>query len=237
MAVNVVNVRIRWDTPWLGGGGRDRFPARTTQAWQDERRRLFERYTLPSLCAQTYRGHVRVFLLVDPALEGFHRWVPSISFDGRARPTRLEPIQIFLVSDEAELRDHLLLDRPELWTRIDSDDVLAPDALARMDAVAREHPDRWVQLRNGFALDESTGRVHHWDHPSPAFYGRLSRAMPEWPNHMTVAKQAVRVPGGGLFGVVVHGDNISNHLDRPYAGPVTDPALATQARRLFWADP
>src|ERR1051326_5560838 len=130
-----VILRVRWDLPWIDPATNiDRFPERKTVEWQRERWRLFEKYTLPSLEAQTHRDW-QAHLLADGALEDVHRDVlPSSLLDRVSIVCNPRDRAIFLAAE--------LNDRAAFYMRIDSDDMLAPDALRMMVAEATRRATR-----------------------------------------------------------------------------------------------
>lgn len=204
-----VIVRIRWDLPWLDAEKRDRFPQRCTSEWQQERWRLFERYTLPSLMRQTHEDW-EAWLLCDPSLASLHFLQRPASGVIKVYNTR-----------EAARR----IDEAVFLMRIDSDDMLAPDALAEMVHLARyRNPsDRpFVQLDHGVAWHEPTETLYRWVNPSPPFYGLIvtgedvfeKRDLPGLGHHGEArARARVFESDDPSFCVVLHGANISNSKD------------------------
>jgi hypothetical protein len=113
-----------------------------------------------------------------------------------------------------------LIDQPALSFRLDSDDVLLPGAIARVQALAEGKPrgalfDMWA----GYRLDTITGRlslVAHPTHYQGPFYGRLSLTGADaldfgvlHPDARSLATEVHPVPGRSFL-QVCHGGNVLN---------------------------
>jgi hypothetical protein len=205
-------LRIRWDvlftrTAWHVDRG---------SAFQRYRWRLFTKYTLPSLRRQG--AHWRAWLWADPELAALHAELSPP--DARVR---------FVYDLDGEARS-LGANEPRplfVFGRMDSDDMLAPDALEVVGrSVQRTDAARpYLQLFSGCAYDESRNRILPWTYPSPAFVFRpiagadLAEGMPSFGGkHSGIHKQSVRVTTPEpSFCVVLHGRNLANSPEARYA--------------------
>lgn len=217
-----VIVRIRWDRMWPAEDGSDRFPERCTAAWQQRRWELFTRFTLPSLQRQTHDDW-EAWLLADLANANWHAPMPHP--------------RVFYVYDEKNwARD---FGREAFVMRLDSDDMLAPGALAALLTAARSSTAEFAQLDTGVAWDLNARRLWYWKNPSPPFYGRaadLSEGLPDFGHHGKIRSRCeVVTTEQPMFCVLLHGGNISNN-DRVWtAGILTERDRET--RELFGLEP
>lgn len=230
-------VVIRWDLPWSG-----RRPAhaegnwlRRQASWQAKRRELFERFTLPSLQAQTSTDWCAL-LLADRALEQYHkpvsdprvRWIygpPDLTADLDRRPSKMLQLQD---------GDEICRWERTLWVRMDSDDMLAPRALELMrSALESVGPGGWVQLMTGVAYHAPTETWLGWHNPSPPFYGQVADDLPLFGDHSRVAPAAASL-GSHLphWAVVLHDCNLLNALESPWCRPLPAPMAAAAARQF-----
>ena len=220
----MIILRIHWD---LLLGGRSKDERRKTAEWQAYRLDLFKRFTLPSLQAQTAVDW-RAWLRCDPELVHLHGPLREMAA-GDAR------IQIvYNANSEAVLT---ATERPGrvVFGRIDSDDMLRPDALARWEM---EGPGL-VQFGDGYGLDPRTGSLWEWNHPSSPFIAEvgdwkmLGHGMPGLGgNHGQVHKIARRIDDARWYMVLCHGDNVCNRAGgawcgRPLDGDERDEVLKT----------
>jgi len=222
-----VVLRIRWDMPWLDDQGRDRFPKRCTPAWQQLRLALFMRYTLPALQRQTHADW-EAWLLADQANLHMH-------------PTMVEPRVRFVYNFKdacAKLGD---AGNDVFFMRIDSDDILAPDALAAFIHHAKYLDSgnyRYLQFGDGYAWHTASERIYTWNNPSPPFYGYVAPAavletnVPSFGHHAE-ARTMSYVIHGPMYCVVMHGDNISNQPSRAWCkGPLDGPECGLLIERF-----
>ena len=208
-----VVIRSRWDLIWSGPNGEDRFPHRNTIEWQRERWRLFTRYTLPSLQRQTHADW-ECWLLADSANKWMHDRVRG-SGDRRA----------VLVYQPNWWAKEIAGDVDSIFlTRLDSDDLLAPEALSIMvDASKDMGGNKYVQLDTGVAWHAATETLRRWRNPSPPFYGRvvtadeLRKGLPGLGHHGQVRPECkVIATDEPTYCVLLHGGNISNSPDRAW---------------------
>lgn len=209
---HVIMTRFNLATPGRESALRNR------PGWLAERFDLFERYCLPSVAAQTERR--------------FH-WIVYFDADTpepfRARIEACRAVQPFtpyftpLFPAEGWPRSvRETLDAPAPWlltTRLDNDDALAADFVARLRAAALEAPLRRGALNftNGYIM--AGGRLYAHSHPSNAFASWLEpwdEAMRTAPSiaHMEFAEHGpVRQIGGAAAWMqIVHGGNVSNKV-------------------------
>jgi hypothetical protein len=212
-------LRIRHDLMWPGPQGEDRFPRRCTLDWQIERARLFRTYTLASLRRQNTSGW-EVWLLSDSTNESLHKMVGIGTGDPRVR------IEYHPNERAREIQEDVFL------MRIDSDDILAPDAIETLLGYAQTCSSRpYIQLDTGVAWDERTSTMYNWTNPSPPFYGRIVKkeelvgGLPGLGHHVKVRENGeclVIKTDNPMFCVVMHGGNISNNTDRKWChSPIT----------------
>lgn len=210
MAVRHI-LRIKWDRLF------------TRQAWQVDRGadfqqrrwRLFTAFTLPSLQRQSVPW--QAWLWADPELRALHAELPIT--DSRVR-------FVYDLDQEAATIAAAHDDQNVIVGRIDSDDMLGPDALEsleRSEGVNAAKP--YLQLFTGCAYDESRNLVLPWRNPSPAFVFRpvsaadLAAGFPSLGGkHSHVHRESVHVhTPAPAFCVVLHGTNLSNSPQESFA--------------------
>lgn len=208
----MIVLRINWNVS-LGRRAKD--DRRTRLWWQRRRWDLFRRYTLPSLQAQSC-GDWQAWLRCDPELSRLTEPMARVL-------ERTEP-RCRVVYDTPAAAAELAAARPDplIFGRLDSDDLLHPQALARWSA---ESPGL-VQFGFGYALDHATGRLFEWNHPSAPFIARvgdwrmLHKGLPHLGgNHGRAHRIARRIDDGRWYMVVLHGGNLCNVLRAPWLGP------------------
>lgn len=181
-----------------------------TDEWTLTRARLWVRYTLPSILAQTHADW-RYVVLLDPELRRLtDRILPEVP-DERV---------IYCYEDEpvlAELRknDEIVL------ALIDADDMYSRTAGEVMMAC----PANWMYFANGFALEEQTGNAWRYNTigTGPFFARRISPAVMEsfdrdkrHPTHKAVAAYDPVKLQGDHFCVLLHDINTSSKLSMRY---------------------
>ena len=211
-------LRINWDLFLDGPCAQN--DKRLSAEWQAMRLKLFARYTLPSLMRQTH-GNWRAWIRCDHELLALHGALHDLAnCDARLR---------IVYDSDASARDLATHPGPQydriLFGRIDSDDMLRPDALARWIREAQATGSEYVQFGDGYALDPASGRLWEWNHFSPAVLARVctreqfAQGMPEQGgNHGKVHEFARRVDDGRYYCVTVHGDNLCNKPDSRWVG-------------------
>jgi hypothetical protein len=205
-------LRIRWDVPFT----RNAWHVDRGRAFQQYRWSLFTRFTLPSLHRQ--RVPWRAWLWADRELAALHAELPLD--DSRVR-------FVYDLDEEARSVSEAEPGRAFMIGRIDSDDMLAPEALAVVGHAARQvdAARRCLQMFGGCAYDEPRNRVLPWRHPSPAFVFRpmmgtdLAAGFPSFGGkHSHLHQESVHLATlTPPFCVVLHGKNLDNSPDRKYA--------------------
>ncbi|RNI21210.1 hypothetical protein EFY87_12965 [Flexivirga caeni] len=206
---------------------------RASNGWLEERIKLFERYTVPSVRTQVDPADAWLVYL-DPESP---RWLLDI-MSRYAQEGLLTPIlreQVF--ADPEVLRDAQqaigATFESMLTANLDNDDALAPDFISRLRDAAKTPGRRAIYVANGLIV--SNGRVHLRHDPVNAFCavrepieGSVT-CWADWHNrlgeHMPVQLLAGR-PG---WVQVVHGRNVSNRV----RGQLVDPASYREELRAL----
>jgi hypothetical protein len=220
---------------------------RSSENWLTNRVKLFERYCLPSVMAQTDQDFTWIIYFDPQSPEWLMRKI-----EGWRSYSRLRPIFREEVSFEEKHQDIAanVLPRPRLIsTNLDNDDGLAHDFVARIKAVQPVGPRCAIFLANGIILSEdrtflirdrqnafcSVSEGWHqpvtcWAHPHNA----LSQHMP-----------FVSVDDQPAWLQVVHGGNVSNRVKGRRISPgrhrpnfvaletATDPTLKEQLQEVL----
>lgn len=182
----------------------------TTPEWTNERIRLWRRYTLPGIQAQTVQDWLYVVLL-DPDLR---------YLTGPLLPNFVDPRIIYCYEDGPvleQLRQHGEI----VLALIDGDDMYSRTA----GEVMLNCPSEWMYFRRGFALEAPTGRAWRYDTigTGPFFARRIDpRNMTCFdrekrnPTHKAVIEQKPTELPAGHFCVVLHEFNTSSRPDMRY---------------------
>lgn len=205
---------------------------RNQPGWLRRRFELFEAHCLPSLAAQTARDFHWVIYFDDQTPAEF-----------RARIDALRAIQPFTPYYTANfpaegwprsIRE-VFPERPGwlLTTRVDNDDGLSVDYVARAQAALRDGPPvrGALNFRDGLIL--RAGRVYAHTHPCNAFFSwfepddaAMRTALSIQHMHLAEAGPIRQIVGAPAWLQVVHEVNVSNKV----RGWRVDPAVA---RGLF----
>jgi hypothetical protein len=192
---------------------------RNRPGWLAGRFDLFERYCLPTLAAQTVQDFEWVIYFDEGTPAEFRERIE------RCRAVRpFTPYYTPLFPADGwprSLRETLPAPRPWLLTtRLDNDDGLAVDFVARLHAAVRTAgaPERGsFNFTNGFIMEGP--RLYALAHPSNAFGSWLEPwddAMRTAPSihHMHMAEHGpvTQIDGPGAWLQVVHGGNVSNRV-------------------------
>lgn len=210
---HVVMTRFNLATP-----GRES-DIRNRPGWLAERFDLFERYCLPTLAAQTNQNFQWIIY--------FDEGTPAEFRDRIERCRSIRPFIPYFTplfpSDgwPRSLRESIM--SPEPWlltTRLDNDDGLAVDFVARLHAAVREQARAGrtsFNFANGFIMQGP--KLYAMAHSSNAFaswfepWGDDMRTASSI-HHMQLADHGpvVQIGGPGAWLQVVHGGNVSNRV-------------------------
>ena len=204
---------------------------RAREGWLRERADLFERFTVPSVRAQT-AANVSWVVYLDPQSPA---WLIS-RMNELAREGLLSPVYREEVSREELLGDlRSAVGTTASWlltTNLDNDDGLSRDFSERVQASVVGQSRRVIYVDRGLILAGSRlylRKDHHnafcsvadtWDDPMTcwsAWHTELDRHLP-----------AAHVSGGPAWLQVIHGNNVSNRV----RGRLTSP---TRHREAFGA--
>ena len=203
---------------------------RAEEGWLTDRWGLFERYTVPSIRAQT-DPDVHWLVYLDPESPTWLKdGIAQLDEEGLLRPIYRERV------DHAELIDDIeetlgAAHRPMLATaNLDNDDGLAPDFVARLRAASDDGERRAVYFEIG--LIRSPTRLYLRHDPVNAF-GAVAEPWPEpvtcwleWHNLLGNHMPVRVLTGEPAWLQVVHGRNVSNRA----LGELIDP---TRYRAAF----
>ena len=198
---------------------------RNQPGWLAGRFELFERYCLPTLAAQTSRDFRWIVYFDEGTPEPFRARIEACRRVAGFHPyfTPLFPGERWGLSAREVLAAE---ERAAPWlltTRLDNDDGLAVDFVARVQAAAAgilqgaAGPRRTaLNLTNGVVFDGR--RAYALAHPSNAFSSLLEpweTARTVWEvSHMDLAEAGpvLQVGGPAAWLQVVHGGNVSNKI-------------------------
>lgn len=198
---------------------------RNQPGWLDSRFALFEHYCLPTLAAQTCRDVRWIVYFDEDTPAPFRARIEACRKVADFHPyfTPLFPGERWGQSAREVLAAEGRTAPWLLSTRLDNDDGLAVDFVARVQAAARAAladpagPRRTaLNLTNGVVFDGR--RAYALAHPSNAFSSLLEpweAARTVWEvSHMDLAAAApvVQVGGPPAWLQVVHGGNVSNKI-------------------------
>jgi hypothetical protein len=217
---HVIMTRFNMPTP-----GRES-QIRSRPGWLAGRFELFERYCLPSIAAQTTRGFHWVVYFDEATPPEFRARIEACRAVFPFEPCFTQ----FFPAEGWPRSLGEILGQPTPWlltTRFDSDDALAVDHVARLQAAveaAAPTARTSFNLTHGVVIED--GRVYAHAHPSNAFASWLE----PWDgsartcmsiNHMRMAEQGpiLQVGGPAAWLQVVHGGNVSNKVRGRRVGP------------------
>ena len=201
--------------------------------WLRYRLAFFYDATYPSVLSQTNRDFEWLVLLDDRCSEEFREDIESIAEDAFTPVWSHAPFRrTSFAAPVAALGDAPFL----ITTRIDSDDAMAVDFMATVQAQFARQERLFVSLTRGVQIDRS-GAVYLSDQLSNPFLSLIERRAPgRLPDTVYVAKHArarahgpireVRAPV--MWAQVVHDLNVSNIVN----GPRTDPRVVTERFRF-----
>ena len=197
--------------------------------WLSTRFRLFEEFCLPSVAAQTSKDFTWIIYFDQDTPEEFKQRVKGLQ---RVMAFEAYYTGLFGANGWPQSIAQVLGAMPAqvLTSRLDNDDALANDYLARTAKAAQglaPSPRIGVVLTNGFV--RSSRRAYRIRHPSNAFISWLERGDLQDPvltamgiAHIEAARSGplLQVPGEGGWLQVVHGGNVSNKVRGSRVSPV-----------------
>ncbi len=196
---------------------------RNRPGWLARRFEIFERHCLPAVAAQAGVDTARDFTWII----FFDKDTPQAFKDRVERCRAVQPFHpyytgLFPAEGWPNAVREVLGDHVAPWlltTRLDNDDGLARDYVARLHAAVRGAPRvrGAFNFTHGFVLGE--GRLYAHTHPSNAFASwlepfdagaRTANSIP----HMDLAQHGTvtQVGGPGAWLQVIHGENVSNKI-------------------------
>lgn len=193
-----------------------------SEAWLEDRFSLFERFCLPSMVSQIPAMPKWVVLFDSKTPDRFKRRVAQLSAQGEFEPVYIGDFES-LDLDEL-VRSRLATDTNIVVTsRIDNDDAYARDYSKRILAAADRNRTCAININEGLVLDTRTGRLFRREHASNPFISIVERTDSLRPLLTAFGKEhnqwkgtlpIQQVEGGPGWMVVVHGQNVSNSVDR-----------------------
>lgn len=190
---------------------------RNRPGWLMERFDLFERYCLPSVAAQTEQSFEWIIYFDDRTPSEFRERIERCQ---AIRPfiayfTPLFPAEGFARSARERVAPAPWL----LTTRLDNDDAIATDFVARLHAAIETSPPvrGSINFRNGFVLNGD--RLYAHTHDANPFFSWLepwdadARTAPTI-HHLRIAEEGptTQIEGAGAWMQIVHGGNVSNRV-------------------------
>ena len=204
----------RFALRWPEGHPRRRWEQRP--GWLDYRMKLFYKYCLPSVKAQTFKDF-DWWMLMDPTFPGLtqyhkHRLTQHAKILWITAPFKEEQVEV------GELMKEIYDDEWVCSTRIDSDDIFRNDFMERVHGLATEE-EAWIGFRHGYMMKDD--RVASKKFLCNPFMSHVEYASPFRSvfhlSHKRVYKD------GGLFKKIEdvpgwiqvdHSDNVKNLVSR-----------------------
>lgn len=196
---------------------------RARENWLRNRVRLFERYCLPSVMAQTVRNFTWLIYFDPGSPAWLLDWAAGHERQGHFRPLFREEVDgKDLLSD---IQDSIGGPRGAelLTTNLDNDDGLAVDFAARLQAVPRTRDRTAIYVGDGLILRDDA-LYRHLDAHNAFCSVRESWNAPvtcwsDWHNLLPRHMPAVVLRGDPGWLQVVHGANVSNRVHGRRAYP------------------
>ena len=210
--IHIVMTRFNLATP-----GRE-LALRTQPGWLEGRFELFERFCLPSIAAQTCRNFQWIIYFDKDTPDTFKSRIEELRsvFPFVPYYTGLFPSEGWRNS----IRDTFAPDTPLLLTtRLDNDDALANDYVARLHATITETGPRpgAYNFRNGLIRRGSA--LYALSHDSNAFFSWLEPVSDEMRTapsilHMKIGEHGMvyQIDGPPAWLQIVHETNVSNKV-------------------------
>lgn len=210
---HVMQTRFNLATP-----GREN-AIRNRPGWLEERFAMFEEICLPSIGAQTCTDFTWIIYFDKDTPPAFKDRIEKLRREVDFVPyyTGLFPQEGWNTSidDVIPKRTPLIL-----TTRLDNDDALASDYVARAQETAQAHAHQaplCINFNQGYIRSDSA--LYAVEHPSNAFFSRLCAWQDDMRPamsilHMTIAEHGAVLQLDGAAGwlQVIHGGNVSNKI-------------------------
>ena len=192
---------------------------RTKPGWLEERFALFETYCLPSVAAQTDRNFHWLIYFDEHTPDDFKARIDRLSENG----TLFTPYYTGMFPGEGWGRSIHEVLAPTgdyvLTTRLDNDDSLAVDFMARLHAEVHAHgmAEGAYNFRQGaICQDDRLYAIVHESAPFFSLLEPLSDTLCTAPNirHMLIAegRAVFQIDGAPAWMQIVHGTNVSNKV-------------------------
>jgi len=202
-------ISIRWNLPIRQGSCR-----RDDPRWHKSRLDLFGRYCAPSLLRQTV-GDWEVRLYCAAALPEQNEALAKVLPDARFQVVPMA------VGEHPIITDALVI-------RLDSDDMLHPEAIAvfREAAASADPKIWWLQPKHGYAYAVREQTLYRWRHPVPAVFAAVVRPgrkqmLPHMGHHARLpAAASIRLERDDLYCISLHETNVCNCVKACYVGPM-----------------
>jgi hypothetical protein len=174
--------------------------------------RLFEKYTVPSVQAQTFKDF-RWVILVDPYFKGITKgYIEKLAQYGD-----VVPVDFYFVEKQPDVGMALNGEYKDEWvcsTRLDSDDIIRNDFMERVHEQATEE-ESFITFRNGYMmnghqvaprLDTRNPFCSYVEYADPfrSIYATGHRAV----HRQKAPLKVIEEPRGWVQ--VDHGDNVKN---------------------------
>lgn len=209
---------------------------RASEGWLIERTGMFERYTVPSVRAQTYPDRHWIVYLDPLSPDWLKTKMAAYAEEGLLAPVYREAVS------PAELRADLAAVLPAgteslITANLDNDDAIAPDFLARLAGVPVAGDRSALYLSEG--LIRTADRLYRFTDPDNAFCAvrspwaeQVSTCWLDWHNRLHRHLPVARAGGAPAWLQVVHDRNVSNRA----RGRLVSPAAYRSAFGTALAD-
>jgi Putative rhamnosyl transferase len=199
-------VLTRFNVRWIVG------PHDT--GWLAHRFDLFERYCLPSMQGQTNQGFRWLVFFDEDTPEPFRSRIDGYTDWPAFTPVFIGPPSSQVYDDA--IAAHLDGADRLVTTRLDNDDAIGRDFVARVQAAARPGTREFLNLPVGYVWHR--GRLYRHEHPSNAFISLSEPAAgfrSVWASQHDEAGRVApvhQVAGGPAWLQVIHDRNVSNRV-------------------------
>jgi len=187
--------------------------------WLRDRIDLFERWTLPSLRAQTCREFQYLVLFRDDSPDWFKSYVES-NWGDIVQPMWEDPKKCRWCC-RWKVKQFLRTQGEHEWvisTRIDNDDAISRDFVERLQSFIRPQAE-WLFFATGILHSEISNLSSVVDYPSNPFPSRVEKRQEaegcyEIPHHLIEQEPNVRwIPHDASWITVLHGSNLNDRKE------------------------